>query len=341
MTAPAVPTFVIEYPEAVASAEFLMSTRGIDIDGTFAPYGRLPDAKSPARELPAGPFIAINGSGNYHHETTWLYEGFLAANPDEQFCFVQIDAHPDKDDTFRWKIDCYNFVGRIMENDRTHRVVLLGMNPENLDFVERGRVLIENAYYYRCEYFEKLHQWVVPPRRDIVETFWKVMPHTVDVARGNISVDTVTEVRLAPPGDAKKPEVLRDGPRPALEVTWKDVAGFSPTMLPDLDVYLTIDLDVAKDAIVTDWRFKPTDDDWMPWGLGDNQGRMPYDDMLALIRRIGRHRRIRGADFCGMTEGLDQLPDGAYESSLIATLDVYDALCDAIASAGAEGSLTP
>ena len=50
-----------------------------------------------------------------------MVEGFLAARPEEIYYYVQIDAHPDKEEVFRWKLDCANFVGRLMQQKQLRR----------------------------------------------------------------------------------------------------------------------------------------------------------------------------------------------------------------------------
>lgn len=327
-----VPTFVLDYPEATRAMAYLTERFGVKPAATFPGYGHLPDtAKCDPRPLPAEPFIIVNGSGDYHHETVTFIDGFLKARGEEQkFVYIQIDAHPDKDDTFRWKLDCASFVGLVMEHDNIERVYLLGIYPECLDTNDVGHVLMKKLRYYNCDYFQKLHQYIVQPS-PVFERMFDFLPGTVEDAAKNPAVLSHRVVELEHPNKSHLPAVLQDGPEPALEVNWKALDEMDWGGIPDLPVYLTIDLDVARDRIVTDWRRDLEEHEPItPWGYGDNQGNMPFDDLLKLVRRLGSHCRIAGADFCGFTRHFEELSEEALESSLSAVGDIYEALVDAI-----------
>lgn len=330
-----VPTFVVDYPEAHAAMRHLTETLGVEPAGVLQSHGRLANADTLAEHpLPDVPFIVVNGSGDYHHETVTFLEAFVKRHDGKRFTYIQIDAHPDKDDTYRWKLDCASFVGRVMERDEIERVYLLGLYPECLDTHKTGNLVIHNLSYFRVPYLSKLHQYLVG-ETVLHETMHRLQPTSVDDASQNESIDTYEELSLPRPGDEKKPAKLREGPMPALRVQWKTLADFDAVRdLPDLPVYLTIDLDVARAKIVTDWRRDPSSDDVTTWGTGDNQGNMDWDVLLALVRSIGGARRILGADFCGITHTVAALSDDARASSLSAVGEIYQALADAIGAGG-------
>jgi hypothetical protein len=330
-----VPTFVVDYPEAHAAMRHLTATTGVLPAGVLQAHGRVPNADTlAAHPLPDEPFIVVNGSGDYHHETVTFLEAFVKRHAGKRFTYIQIDAHPDKDDTYRWKLDCASFVGRVMERDEIERVYLLGLYPECLDTHKTGNLVIHNLSYFRVPYLSKLHQYLVG-ETTLHETMHRLQHTSIDDASQNESIAFYEELSLPRPGDEKKPAKLREGPMPALRVQWKTLADFDARRdLPDLPVYLTIDLDVARSKIVTDWRRDPSVDDVTTWGTGDNQGNMEWDVLLALVRRIGAARPILGADFCGLTHTLEEISDEARASSLDAVHDIYGALVDAIASRG-------
>jgi len=332
-------TFVVDYPEAHVAMRHLEETLGVTAEGVLRAHGKLPNADDLAEHpLPKEPFVVVNGSGDYHHETVTFFDAFVRAHPGERFTYIQIDAHPDKDDTYRWKLDCASFVGRIMEKDEIERVYLLGLYPECLDTHRTGNLVIHNLSYFRVPYMGKLHQYLVG-ETPLRETMHRLQASTLDDIATNDSVDEYEEFELPPPSDEKKPPKLRDGPRPVVRVKWKTLSDFDPvTALPDLPVYLTIDLDVARAKIVTDWRRDPSAHDVTTWGTGDNQGNMEWETLLALVRSIGRARRIAGADFCGLTRDVGLLGEEARASSLEAVREIYSAVCEAIGSGVVEGS---
>ena len=328
MTA-SVPLFVLDYPEAHAAADFLKSTRGAHIETTLPANGDLPitDQMVPP-DFPNGPFIVVNGSSDFHHETANLFEGFLKnLGEDEKVLYAQVDAHPDKDDTFRWKIDCASFVGKVMEHKRVERAMLLGLNPACMDTPNFGYLVIGRVRYFRCDYFQKLHQY--PMDNEIREVLFDFWDSTIDDAKANESVNEVELIEMAHPAKVNMPASLYEGSERALRVQWKTLADFDPTGLPDLPLYLTIDLDVLRSALVTDWRHDPEPDkDVHPWGYGDNQGVMELDTLIELIGRLGRARKIRGADFCGLTRHFHEIHDDAKAMSLECIGKVYDALVE-------------
>lgn len=328
------PTFVIDYPEAHEAMRVLGERFGVEPAGVLPSLGVHPvTADMTPHPLPDTPFIAVNGSGNYHHESVPLVEGFLAARPGQRFAYVQIDAHPDKDDRFRWRCDCASFVGRVMKNRALDGVWLLGINPPCLQEFDRpGNLFTPRLGYYGEHYFQRLHTYVTAGD-DITELFWEYEPRDLEEARRSPSVAEVTERELVPPPTRKTtPAFLRDDtPKPCLDVRWKTLASFDPARdLPDLPLYVTVDLDVCKDKPTTDWTVRGKDPPKNEWGVVDNQGVMPWEELLALVERLGAARPIAAADFCGLTKNIASLPEPARARSLDGVAEIYDALTRAI-----------
>ncbi len=332
------PTFVIDYPEAHEAMRVLEQRFGVKPAGVLPSLGARPvSADMVPHSLPAEPFIAVNGSGNYHHESVPLVEGFLAARlaarPGQRFAYVQIDAHPDKDDRFRWKCDCASFVGRVMKSRALEGVWLLGIYPPCLEETNRpGHMFTPRLGYYGEHYFRRMHTYVVGGD-DVTELFWQFQPEDLEEARANPSVAEVLEREEPPPPLRKStPAFLRDDtPQPCLDVRWQTLEHFEPARdLPDLPLYVTVDLDVCKDKPTTDWRVRGREPPKNEWGVVDNQGTMAWQDLLSLIERIGAARQIAAADFCGLTKDIGSIPDAARERSLDGVAEIYQALTQAI-----------
>lgn len=324
------PLYLIDYPEAETAMRFLSDKHGIQEAGRFKNLGGLPNTSSvKPHQVPSEPFIVMNGSGNFHHESYALYEGFVQAHPDQQFVYIQIDAHPDKDDTYRWKLDCASFVGKVLEHKTVDQLYLLGLYPVCLDTDNDNRIFIKRLNYFRCEYFQKLFQYSVE-ETDVIETIFSYPPNTLEAAQGNPAVDFAKEVTMEVPNTSHLPESIRPQGEKALEVKWKTLDDFDPHALPQLPIYLTVDLDVARNGVVTDWRRDPSDEDVTNWGYGDNQGNMEFDDLLKLIRSIGAARPVWGADFCGITEEFEYMTEEAKDHTLQCIYDVYSALADVV-----------
>ena len=119
--------YVVDYPEAQETYQFLQDELKLPPAQTLKGIGVRPDAKSvKAHAIDNQPFLFLNGSGKFHHDTAPVVEGFVANRPDDIIYYVQIDAHPDKEEIFRWKLDCANFVGRLMQQNSIRRFFLLG-----------------------------------------------------------------------------------------------------------------------------------------------------------------------------------------------------------------------
>ncbi|MBI2377521.1 MAG: hypothetical protein HYV07_26200 [Deltaproteobacteria bacterium] len=321
------PTYVIGHPEAMLVAVHLEERHGVRVAGSFDPLGPVWTPGSPVdRPLPAEPFVVLNGSGNFHHETLPLLEKVLRGMEGE-LAYVQIDAHPDTRPMFRWFVDCTSFVGRVLENKRVRSVHLLGQFPECITDPGQKGPIADRLTYFRCDYFAKFHQYVAGqnPR---TERYSPSYPEIEASARRNPAIRRLRKTRT------KSPEgELVDG----LLVDWLGLEAFDAETLPDLPVYLTVDLDVAKDRPVTDWRRKAQKGDGK---LTPNQGEIPFAEMIALIEAIGRKRRIIGADVCGLIERTTWLSDPILEDSLEAVAETHAALVRAIESRG-QGAPAP
>jgi hypothetical protein len=324
---PVPPTYVIDLPEARRVMRFLSESRGVETAGVFAPIGRvLPANQTIPRALPLEPFIVMNGSGNYHHETVTIVEQLLAMREGE-LVYIQIDAHPDSGLPFRWHITCGTFLGRILENPRVAEVYLLGQNPPCIKDKDYPMPCIDRLDYYRCDYFGKFHQYLVGPS-DLGEAYFPLKKGYLSAAKKNKAVRRAKEAELPP----------RKGVQgPGFVVDWRTVEEFRPDDLPELPVYLTIDLDVSRSRPITDWR-RPTEDAAI---VADNQGEMEWGVLLALVEKIGANRQIAGADVCGFLERFDLLSAAQLEDSLGALGEIYDAMARAMRSSSSSPSRGP
>lgn len=333
------PIAVIDYPEARRVALHLEQVRGVQPLQPWPAFGYRPETmRARTRELPERPFVVLNGSGNYHHETYAIVQSLCRRG---DCAYVHIDAHPDKDTFFRWKLDCASFVGGLIEHPRVDEGVLLGINPLP-ELVDLPGIIFGNELsYYRCSYFERLRCYTARPS-DIDEAHLRYTRADGVSARRNASV---LKASAAP---------LRANPKRhkrGLLVRWRDLTAFDPSSIRCDRIYLSVDLDVLRDAVVTDWRRKSADAVTPRRGLSlsdvlgvpipgreveaaavvdpvfaDNQGELTLAELLALIARIGAARTVIGADICGLTEHFADLPPQRLSSSLDAIVAVYDAI---------------
>ncbi|MFZ9889627.1 MAG: hypothetical protein ACO3JL_19200, partial [Myxococcota bacterium] len=225
------PVFVLDYPEAHVAVREIAHRFG-ELEATRLPsLGERPVSLDMVpHRLPSTPFLVINGSGNYHHETAPLVEGFLAARPGQRFSYVQIDAHPDKDDRFRWKCDCASFVGRILKHPALVGLWQLGIYPPCLEDTSRpGHLFTPRLGYYGENYFRRLHTYVAAGD-DVTELFWEYQPEDLQQAQQNPSIAEVHVTHQVPPPLRKgTPAFLREEtPRPCLEVRWRRLMEFDP-----------------------------------------------------------------------------------------------------------------
>jgi arginase family enzyme len=308
-------TVVIDYPEARRIAAYLARTRGVQAQHTWPAFGRRPETlRACLRPVPDGPFVVVNGSGNFHHETYAIVEGLCRR---ARLSYVHVDAHPDKDTRFRWKLDCASFVGAILEIPAVDEGVLLGLHTATSQHDLPGLILGSEITYYRCEVFAKLRQYLARPDT-VGEIVLRASGAHGAAARRNPSVISARVERLP-----SNPRRLARG----LVVRWRDLTAFDPDSLRGEGVYLSVDLDVLRRGLVTDWR--RTGDRGLA-APADNQGDLSVDELLDLLRAIGRRRRVLGADLCGLTEGVDRLPESAREASLETVAQVYDALVELV-----------
>ena len=306
--------FVIDYPEARLIADYLQKTRGVTMDEVWPHFGWHPDTSAAnLRPVGDGPFVVVNGSGNYHHETYAIMEGLCRSR---SCAYVHIDAHPDKDSYFRWKLDCASFVGGILEIPKVSEGVLLGLHvtPDLEDLP--GKVLGNGINYYRFDYFSKLRQYRARPGEQ-AEVLFRYSRHDGIAARNNPSVASARSERL------RKNASKKDR---GLVVRWKSLADFDPASIADERVYITVDLDVLRDAVVTDWRRQGLEQG----EPNDNHGDLRLDELLALLKSIGRHNKVIGADLCGLTEHYAYLSEERRQESLYSIGQVYDIIVEII-----------
>jgi arginase family enzyme len=309
-----VSTLFVDYPEARRVIEHLGATRGVTPEAAWEPFGTHPETvRANLRPVPDHPFVLVNGSGNYHHETYAVLAGLCRQGP---CAYLHIDAHTDKDTVFRWKIDCASFVGAILELPDVTEGVLLGVNvlPKTK---ERPVVVIGNdVHYYRFDYFTKLRQYYARPMQ-VQEFHFRYSRADCARARNNPSIERARVTPLPPNHQRKE--------RRGLAVQWRDLAAFDPKSVASEIVYISVDLDVLRRDLVTDWRREG------PGGtITDNQGVMTLRQLLALIRRVGRARKVVAADLCGLTERFFELEPAQLERSLETVATVYDALVEVV-----------
>jgi len=306
-------TLLIDYPEARRVAAHLRATRGVEIAGEWSPVGTRPETlRANSRPLPDTPFVVVNGSGNYHHETYAIVESLCRRT---RLAYIHIDAHPDKDTFFRWKIDCASFVGAVLEIPQVEEAVLLGLHfpPGTVDLP--GAVLGNDVHYYRCDYFAKLRQYLAR-QQDLRELHFRYSRADAARARRNPSVQSARVERLA--------AVHRKQTR-GLGIRWRSLREFSPASIASERVYLSVDLDVLRRDIATDWLRKRGQGAFV-----DNHGVMTLPQLLKMIARISRQHEIVGADLCGLTERFADLERARLDRSLETIAAVYDALVVAV-----------
>lgn len=306
---------VIDYPEARRIAAELQRQLGVQPVASWPGVGLRPrtlDANT--RALPDGRFVVVNGSGHYHHETYAILE---ALGRRTRCAYLHLDAHPDKDTVFRWRLDCASFVGAIAEIPSVAEVVLLGLHltPDLEDLP--GIVLGNDLRYYRCAYFEKLRQYGARPSATAEAHFRHTRGDGI-AARRNPSVLDAHAGSL--PRNKRK---YRRG----LLVRWRDLTAFDPQSIASDQVYLSVDLDVLRRGIVTDWRRKRSVDA-PPDAERANQGDLSLAELLDLIAAIGSCRRVIGADLCGLTRTFEALDAAQQQASLTTCVEVYRALAE-------------
>lgn len=312
--------FLIDYPEARCIADYLHSTRGVEINEVWPHFGWHPNTDvASLRPVPDQPFFVINGSGNYHHETYAIMEGLCRRC---SCAYVHIDAHPDKDTSFRWKLDCASFVGGILEIPQVSEGVLLGLHvtPDLYDLP--GQILGNDINYYRFDYFKKLRQYYARPV-DLAEVHFRYRRHDGILARRNASVRYARSERLR-----KNPSKKNRG----LLVRWRDLSDFDAASIKHQQVYITVDLDVLRDAVVTDWRRQDGDESE---SANDNHGDLSLPELLTVLEHIGAHKQVIGADICGLTEYFAHLPADLLQQNLDNIGQVYDVINKMLVSATA------
>lgn len=309
---------LIDHPEARASLEHLGRARGVRAEHVYAPVGRTL-GQAPPRSLPSRPFVVVNGSGNFHHETALLVESLLAARgPEaEPLSYLQIDAHPDIQAPFRWQASCASFVSRLVENPGIASIHLLGQHLPCLLEPDYPMPCFDRLDHIRADFFGRVHQYQVA-ESGLEYAYFPFSPEALAAAKRNPAVRRAAKRKLPP-----RPH--REGP--ALTVRWRTLDELDLAAMPPRPAYLSIDLDVARARPVTDWR---RGDD--PARFTGNQGAMEWSTLLELIRDIGRSLRVIGSDFCGLTEGLERLDAEERADSLEAIVEVYDALADALSA---------
>ncbi|MFO0723375.1 MAG: hypothetical protein U1E65_06320 [Myxococcota bacterium] len=311
--------YLFEYPEAAAVAEALK----LKPDRRFAPVGAAVTGPTTPRAIGDSPFVAINGSGNHHHETLGLVAALAAEDPARSFSYLHLDAHPDTGELYRWRYNCASFVGRVLELPQVAEVDLIGINPAVLETEGTGSVYFRNLHYYHCDYFAKLRQWTVE-EGPIDETYFGASEDDLRRALKNPAIAKAKMKEVRPP----KSETAY----PALVVKWRPLSALDPSQLPEAPIYVSVDLDVLKLDLVTDWRKSPRRSAPTPFGVPENQGEMSLPTLLALIAQLGAARPMLGADVCGLTERLGELSPEAQATSIQTTAAVVEALQAALAA---------
>lgn len=315
-----VPVYLFDYPEAKAIAE----AAGLVPSRVFSPCGSSVTGPTVPRSIDEQPFLAINGSGNYHHETLGLVAALAGAAPERRFTYVHVDAHPDTGELYRWRYNCASFVGRILESPSVEAAYLLGINPEVLAEETQRTVFFKNLHYYHCDYFGKVRQFTVAGG-PIDETYFGPGEGDLGRAKKNPSVKQARLSEVTPPKHAEA--------FPALVVKWRALSELDPATLPQLPLYISVDLDVLKGALVTDWRKSPKRSKPTRFGVPENQGEMSLEVLLELLEKLGRARPLLGADVCGLTHELGALSEAARQESVAASVQVVQRLLELVGGA--------
>ncbi|MBD3253338.1 hypothetical protein GF386_06400 [Candidatus Pacearchaeota archaeon] len=193
-------------------------------------------------------FIVLNSSGFFHHRTFYFVEAL-----EEDVCYVQLDSHPDFWN-IRKRLNGSGFVSEISRLRNVKSTHLVGVTPNEALVPE-----------------DKTEEEIRENIRDI-----------------NIISSEPLEALLFPCDESEKEryeEVYRRAIKIYPQLTYKrNPTEFDPDSIPDLPVYLSVDLDVI--------RYFPT--------LWYGHGRWNSEKLCRTIWDIGTKRRIIGADICGL-----------------------------------------
>jgi len=210
-------------------------------------YDKLDRDPEMSRRLLEGKFIVLNSSGLFHHRSFYFVE------PLEEVCYVQLDSHPDFGKWTR-KLAGDNFVPEVSGLDNVKATYVVGVTP-NEALVPEG------------ESIKRIRERTRGTRLVLSDPLEVLL-----FAEDGIADETFREVYEK----AK-------GLYPYLEYHKKPTE-FDVKSLPDLPVYLSIDLDVIK-TFPSIWT---------------GHGRWDTVKVLDTIFEIAEGREIIGADICGL-----------------------------------------
>jgi len=193
-------------------------------------------------------FIVLNSSGFFHHRSFYFIE------PLKEVCYVQLDSHADLWNR-KGKLSFDGFVSEVAKLKNVHQAYVVGVTP-NEGLAPKNKSVEE----------------IREQTRDVnIVASEPLEIMIMEGAGGHPDVDYETVYR-------KTREVF-----PYLTYDQKPTE-FNADELPDLPVYLSVDLDVIK-MFPTVWQ---------------GHGRWDTIKLLETIWEIGSKREIVGADICGL-----------------------------------------
>jgi hypothetical protein len=201
-----------------------------------------------SQRLKEDKFIVLNSSGFFHHRSFYFVE------PLEEVCYVQLDSHPDFWKRIEGRIRAGGFVQDIGRLDNVCSTYVVGVTP---------------------------NEDLAPEEKSIEE----IRSNVEDV---NLVLSLPLEALLT--GDPDKygvdyEEVYRKAIKVYPNLTFNEKpTEFNVDELPNLPVYLSIDLDVIQ-MFPTVWQ---------------GHGRWNPINVLETIYDISTKREIIGADICGL-----------------------------------------
>jgi hypothetical protein len=198
-------------------------------------------------------FIVLNSSGFFHHRSFYFVESLK-----EEVCYVQLDSHPDILKRTEGKLRAGGFVPDIAGLDNVSSVYVVGVTPgEDLVSEEES---IENAR----EVIGDINLVLSTPLEELIMERGKE-----NSKRYGVDYEAVYRAAME-----LYPHLSHD----------QKPTEFNVDELPDLPVYLSIDLDVIR-MFPTYWQ---------------GHGRWSTINVLEKIHEIADKREIIGADICGL-----------------------------------------
>lgn len=200
-----------------------------------------------SRRLQEDRFIVLNSSGLFHHRSFYFVE------PLEEVCYVQLDSHPDFGKMIG-RLAGDNFVPEVSQLDNVEDTYVVGVTP-NEALVPEGESL------------ERIRERTIGTKLILSDPL-EVLLFAEDGTRDETFREVYENARVLYP-------YLNHHNKPTK---------FDVESLPNLPVYLSIDLDVIK-TFPSIW---------------EGHGRWDTVKVLDTIFEIADEREIIGGDICGL-----------------------------------------